>query len=160
MGPRLVGRGKLKRRNHEEKTSKASMGPRLVGRGKALLVLIWYLWIRRFNGAASCGTRKEKHSPPIPKTVAASMGPRLVGRGKSNGRIRAVLVGGVLQWGRVLWDAESTPAVHQRSFGEEASMGPRLVGRGKVWTVGYTVCGNTASMGPRLVGRGKPTGSV
>jgi len=39
---------------------------------------------RRFNGAASCGTRKEGIVlPSLVSDELASMGPRLVGRGKA-----------------------------------------------------------------------------
>ncbi len=82
MGPRLVGRGKQSTMSWTRDDTVASMGPRLVGRGKAGPTDVHPLTFHRFNGAASCGTRKEK--PPCPSGATASM----------------------LQWGRVLWDAE------------------------------------------------------
>jgi len=42
---------------------------------------------------------------------------------------------GGLQWGRVLWDAESRAVLGDEGRGEKASMGPRLVGRGKAMDV-------------------------
>jgi len=64
-------------------------------------------YLTRFNGAASCGTRKEGTEVVTIWRVRASMGPRLVGRGKSfpSVVVKKFLYG--LQWGRVLWDAES-----------------------------------------------------
>ncbi len=59
------------------------------------------------------------------------MGPRLVGRGKLD-QVQGPFGGKPwLQWGRVLWDAESVNTflnIHEKTM---ASMGPRLVGRGK-----------------------------
>ncbi len=108
-----------------------------------------------FNGAASCGTRKaagrrrDRDGPDD-----ASMGPRLVGRGKikdENGKYH----GSMLQWGRVLWDAERRALAMIPSWPSCASMGPRLVGRGKEIGFSLRKLRVTASMGPRLVGRGK-----
>jgi len=89
------------------KVRRASMGPRLVGRGKTGDE--WYFDPRPsgFNGAASCGTRKAM------------------------GRPIESIIGLSLQWGRVLWDAESIWAYDHGVFADLASMGPRLVGRGK-----------------------------
>ncbi len=131
-----------------------------------------------FNGAASCGTRKEVQQIREAHDAVASMGPRLVGRGKVSTFIRAAccpsasmgprLVGRgknvfslfatitlMLQWGRVLWDAESPLFIrfyvraHFR-FNGAASCGTR-----KVYHLEYTLHLQAASMGPRLVGRGK-----
>ncbi len=183
MGPRLVGRGKAGWPKPIKVTSDqlqwgrvlwdaestqiphrqlqkllASMGPRLVGRGKAV------------------------DAPVPPSAIAASMGPRLVGRGKFAQPLRERHVG-MLQWGRVLWDAERIYCAYIDQIRRKASMGPRLVGRGKDriridWGHGpdrfngAASCGTRkgvcfqmhyfdihgASMGPRLVGRGKIDG--
>ncbi len=58
------------------------MGPRLVGRGKTAVQFTIMTAEACFNGAASCGTRKVRAA----MTVAA--------------------ISRLLQWGRVLWDAE------------------------------------------------------
>ncbi len=92
---------------HIQVSIRASMGPRLVGRGKARPVKF------RF------------------RICAASMGPRLVGRGKQLGSSNYTLASTRLQWGRVLWDAESMPDQFKHRVELTASMGPRLVGRGK-----------------------------
>ena len=109
MGPRLVGRGKRLERVRPHSLAwqlqwgrvlwdaerclfrlrvvfldiVASMGPRLVGRGKNHVENLLF-------GAG-----------------VASMGPRLVGRGKLFGDILRLDQIRRLQWGRVLWDAES-----------------------------------------------------
>ncbi len=83
------------------------------------------------------------------------MGPRLVGRGKVD--VPEVAPNSAsLQWGRVLWDAESPFARPPWSTRLLASMGPRLVGRGKGDLRQRQALEHQASMGPRLVGRGKP----
>ncbi len=107
-----------------------------------------------FNGAASCGTRKGRRGPAAQNPQRrASMGPRLVGRGKNHllCHIRSIIIASMgprlvgrgkirnpvfttpifqLQWGRVLWDAESgaclySPSVLSSSFNGAASCGTR-----------------------------------
>ncbi len=107
------------------------MGPRLVGRGKSQSYILTFAWTSlqwgrvlwdaesqgvwtetiknpdAFNGAASCGTRKDAVDAPVPPSAIA------------------------LQWGRVLWDAESLGNFPGSITKISPSMGPRLVGRGK-----------------------------
>jgi len=155
MGPRLVGRGKDDKKEVQSSEDKASMGPRLVGRGKWSIVFVLIFRSLSFNGAASCGTRKDPRSGRVssntshasmgPRLVGrgkvlaasgrsigstASMGPRLVGRGKASNTTETALTYS-LQWGRVLWDAERLLFVANGLEHPQASMGPRLVGRGK-----------------------------
>jgi len=83
MGPRLVGRGKIVGLVGCLSIQYASMGPRLVGRGKKIKIVEAPTEAPCFNGAASCGTRKDaRPGGSIRRRVGASMGPRLVGRGK------------------------------------------------------------------------------
>ncbi len=133
-----------------------------------------------FNGAASCGTRKELYARlPPPKSApfngAASCGTRKARRRRNPGRPpssfngaascgtrkadRSIVRRGLLidlQWGRVLWDAERAklPLAGDRCLWP--SMGPRLVGRGKDPVDTGSAGSGSPSMGPRLVGRGKP----
>jgi|GEM_PF-1458508 len=132
MGPRLVGRGKLWRIARQPNRYRASMGPRLVGRGKSLPKNVLQSVLCSFNGAASCGTRKAFYRRVLPDAVpSASMGPRLVGRGKCVSNECNNRPTSKLQWGRVLWDAESLAQGRVGTDLIQASMGPRLVGRGK-----------------------------
>ena len=81
------------------------MGPRSVERGKGIMPTGW-------NSSGF-----------------ASMGPRSVERGKESvpkGALWRIM----LQWGRVLLNAES-PDGSVRRGGQRASMGPRSVERGK-----------------------------
>ncbi len=86
------------------------MGPRLVGRGKGLPDEAKGHDRPCFNGAASCGTRKEPQEPePSLADFPLQWGRVLwdaerVGMGDVSGAIW------LLQWGRVLWDAESFSA--------------------------------------------------
>ena len=134
MGPRSVERGKRHRRGgcvrrdelqwgrvllNAERSSRhrpcqcrdwASMGPRSVERGK--------------QSAATARTCKGR----------ASMGPRSVERGKvvRKPSIRPKLV---LQWGRVLLNAERNARRATTDLSSAASMGPRSVERGKNATI-------------------------
>jgi len=83
------------------------------------------------------------------------MGPRLVGRGKNEGTQELASEIARLQWGRVLWDAESLGQIVYVQH-------PALLQWGRVlWDAersNVTALKNSlsqASMGPRLVGRGK-----
>ena len=130
MGPRLVGRGKLRETFCWLRLRPASMGPRLVGRGKA-----------------------EPSVGPV-VNLGASMGPRLVGRGKAKA-MRLELLRSSLQWGRDSLVAERKNSPDSSSTQTPASMGPRLVSRGKRIATVASDRHRDASMGPRLVSRGK-----
>jgi len=132
MGPRLVGRGKDKDILDHIDTLYGFNGAASCGTRKAKYVFGSMAKIVSFNGAASCGTRKGWRFVVTAHDDPASMGPRLVGRGKQiwpsctrngtcfNGaascgtrkgvspRMTLLLIDS-LQWGRVLWDAESRP---------------------------------------------------
>jgi len=66
----------------------------------------------------------------------------------------------LLQWGRVLKDAEMTAADAVGGRARAASMGPRLEGRGNVPIWPPSTIWSQASMGPRLEGRGNCVSSV
>ncbi len=156
MGPRLVGRGKVALQPKQQCPTSASMGPRLVGRGKSVRTSSLDQALLRFNGAASCGTRKGGQQDWYQvRGDIASMGPRLVGRGKAARGVAVSRGSGPLQWGRVLWDAESwsgptTAGTHGPCFNGAASCGTRKEQGLEVGLLDFD-----PSMGPRLVGRGK-----
>jgi len=154
------------------------MGPRLVGRGKVYDGLGNYMHLTGFNGAASCGTRKENLPERLPLRVTASMGPRLVGRGKAGQIIPSGPAYDGFNGAASCGTRKVRFAPYKRngpsSFNGAASCGTRKVHRSArrafraLGFNGAASCGtrkeggdtvyshsHLASMGPRLVGRGK-----
>ncbi len=134
----------------------ASMGPRLVGRGKAVVLGKGNTRVFSFNGAASCGTRKDILSEEFPIPAHGFNGAASCGTRKDNTATSYYQIRLRLQWGRVLWDAERSSGSNSThsispSFNGAASCGTRK-GLEALETKANAY---QASMGPRLVGRGK-----
>ncbi len=106
MGPRLVGRGKEEEEEQPKKYTPLQWGRVLWDAERSLMGRRSFSHLG-FNGAASCGTRKAEDGYYLKCLAEASMGPRLVGRGKPILASKTQRRVSPLQWGRVLWDAES-----------------------------------------------------
>ncbi len=111
----------------------------------------------RFNGAASLPTRKVGSYLQGPTPPPASMGPRRCRRGRRAEGGAKHSAHKVLQWGRVVADAEGGATHRHDAARRAASMGPRRCRRGRVRALECGVRNPSASMGPRRCRRGRRT---
>ncbi len=165
MGPRRCRRGRRQDACHPPPSIVASMGPRRCRRGRPRAPVA----LPReagFNGAASLPTRKGDEAPRGPVRQGASMGPRRCRRGRTN-FFKAASMRSLLQWGRVVADAEgSGPLAVDRVPQRRASMGPRRCRRGRAPSTSRQASSRRALQWGRVVadaeGRhvGEPLGGV
>ena len=116
----------------------------------------------RFNGIPS----RDEHAETSFRRVgrgqleeAASMGPRSHERGNATLVACTEVTQVVLQWGRVLTNAETLRGFFDQPVVRLASMGPRSHERGNFGVSVHDVIEHLASMGPRSHERGNSANS-
>ncbi len=107
MGPRLVGRGKDVHSGPSAHQPYPFNGAASCGTRKGFFCDSSRYVLCPFNGAASCGTRKDGSSVTVDEEGRAFNGAASCGTRKDQERWAEYRYAPSLQWGRVLWDAES-----------------------------------------------------